>query len=99
MRDGSSEGWLIFLKIQTQSLEADLCKIPKFGDGLSCRVAGQNFTDSKNICYKCSVGDLKLNSKCCNSSNAFPGKCFVHYLTIIPRARVGYEMIDSQRGA
>ena len=23
----------------------------------------------------------------------------VHYLTIIPRARVGHEMIDSQRGA
>ena len=28
-------------------------------------------------------------------------QCFSlgHYLTIIPRARVGYEMIDSQRGA
>ena len=24
---------------------------------------------------------------------------FIVYLTIIPRARVGYEMIDSQRGA
>ena len=24
---------------------------------------------------------------------------FLFYLTIIPRARVGYEMIDSQRGA
>ena len=24
---------------------------------------------------------------------------FKWYLTIIPRARVGYEMIDSQRGA
>ena len=23
----------------------------------------------------------------------------LYYLTIIPRARVGYEMIDSQRGA
>ena len=32
----------------------------------------------------------------CNRSG-FSGR--IKYLTIIPRARVGYEMIDSQRGA
>ena len=28
-------------------------KFKAFGDALSCRLAGQTFIDSRNICYKC----------------------------------------------
>ena len=34
-----------------------------------------------------------------NVSNGLSHQSVAGYLTIIPRARVGYEMIDSQRGA
>ena len=36
---------------------------------------------------------------CWLSLSAFPLILTPKYLTIIPRTRVGYEMIDSQRGA
>ena len=34
-----------------------------------------------------------------NEDIAVPGLLREYYLTIIPRARVGYEMTDTQRGA
>ena len=65
------------------------------GDALSCRVTGQNFIVSRDIIFATSVVDLKLNSRyghmyrkkrlCLqgDSSNAFPGKCFVQYNLIL----------------
>ena len=34
-----------------------------------------------------------------NSQKSSNAQLIIGYLTIIPRGRVGYEMIDSQRGA
>ena len=41
----------------------------------------------------------KTNKKKANEYNTINIIIIDVYLTIIPRARVGYEMIDSQRGA
>ena len=49
--------------------------------------------------YRVSINCVDKSLFCFAFTNMFLSDFPFVYLTIIPRARVGYEMIDSQRGA